>query len=59
MLEREYADPQNLLESDICSGKKDDNLLSDTYLPVLRNFVTTQRVKVLVSEEVVSQFKKA
>lgn len=47
MLAREYAEPQKLLENnDAVSGKRDDNLLTDTYLPVLRNFVTTQRNKV-------------
>ena len=41
MLEKEYNAPQNLLEAEMFAGKKDDNLLHDTYLPVLRNFSTT------------------
>ena len=59
MLEREYKAPQNLLEAEVLAGKKEDNLLSDTYLPVLRNFATTQRVRVPPADEVISKYKKA
>ena len=47
------------IENEINSNKKASNLLSDSYLPVLRSFATTQRVHVPPTEEVVSNFKKS
>ena len=47
------------LESEANSNQKANNLLSDSYLPVLRSFATTQRVHIPPTEEVVSNFKKS
>jgi len=54
----EKSGAEEMFSQSCTSKKQKDNLLEDSYLPMLRNFATTQRFKAKPAADVVAEFRK-